>query len=211
MYDQWEGVLFFGFGSAGNDLLFSNGTARVSYDLVNAKTFVSFEIYQRSASSPVSRTSAVFISHFKTGVKYTISTKNRTCEKGSLSTTNMTTYCASEFHDSGGHPRGRIGGSMAVTNVDILEETIYSTIYQDASNCMPLFAWGLLRAPGLGIAAGADFLDLEEGIRDPSVFTPPSYCPEQMSGKEDDSWFLGLSSLFNKKTALSSQSSSPFF
>ncbi|XP_033753030.1 uncharacterized protein LOC117336525 [Pecten maximus] len=191
MYDQWEGVLFFGYASSGlQEFTFCNGTARVSYDLVNAMTFVNFDIYKRSTSSPISLTSAIVISHFNTGVKYTISTANKTCEKTPLSTTKMTTYCASEFQESKSHPRGSIGGSMPVKNVDILEETIYSTIYQDNSNCMPLFASGILKAPGVGIEGAVDFLDLQEGIKDRKIFTPPSYCPEQMSKENDEESFF---------------------
>lgn len=193
MYTQWEGVLFFGYASSGQqDFIFCNGTASVSYDLVNAMTFVNFEIYKRSASS-ISVDKGVVITHFNKGVKYTISTVNKTCEKGPVSSTKMTTYCASEFQGSKGHPHGQVGGSMAVTNIDILEGFIYSTIYQDGSNCMPLFVSGIIKAPGLGIEGAADFLDLQEGIRDPNVFTPPSYCPEQPSKDNDgDSFFASL-------------------
>ncbi|XP_069122741.1 uncharacterized protein [Argopecten irradians] len=158
MYTQWEGVLFFGYASSGQqDFIFCNGTASVSYDLVNAMTFVNFEIYKRSASS-ISVDKGVVITHFNKGVKYMISTVNKTCEKGPVSSTKMTTYCAS-----------------------------------DGSNCMPLFVSGIIKAPGLGIEGAADFLDLQEGIRDPNVFTPPSYCSEQPSKDNDgDSFFASL-------------------
>ncbi|XP_060071683.1 ependymin-like [Ylistrum balloti] len=201
MYNQWEGMLFFEFAAAGSqgDYTFSNGTTRVSYDIDNSMSLVNFEMYRWSLTSPISRYNAVVISHFKTGVKYTISVENRTCEKGSLSTKLMSTYCASDFHENEGHPRGSIGGTMPVTNLDILEEIIYSTIYQDGSNCMPLFASGFIKAPGLGINGGADFMDLEQGIKDPSVFSPPSYCPENLSGEIDDTSFFGLASFFHKK------------
>lgn len=54
-------------------------------------------------------------------------------------------------------------------------------LFLDASQCMPVFVSSVLMFPGMGLSYGADILDIREGIQNPDIFNPPSYCPKQFS------------------------------
>ncbi|XP_069122739.1 uncharacterized protein [Argopecten irradians] len=213
MINQWEGLLYFGIGAmdrqngAGThasdmpDLYITNGTVHVSYDLDNGLTYLGFERYTRSVQSPPERSRGSLISNYKTGLQYLVY-ENKTCETSTL-TDNMTAYCASEFLQNDKFPFGHIVGFTPVTNVEILPgdffSSIYVTAYQDGTNCMPLYLALTNNWPGSGSAGagGADIVDIKSGIEDPSIFTPPSYCPKTVTEKPKDPMFHFLSSFFH--------------
>ncbi|XP_033753020.1 uncharacterized protein LOC117336515 [Pecten maximus] len=215
MINQWEGLLYFGIGAMDRqngsgihdsdtpDLYITNGTVHVSYDLDNGLTYLGFDRYTRSVKSAPERSRGSLISNYKTGHQYLVY-ENKTCEMSTL-TDNMTSYCASEFLKNDNFPFGRIVGSTPVTNVEVLPgdffSSIYTTAYQDGTNCMPLYLAIINNWPGTNSAGagGADILDIKPGISDPSIFTPPSYCPKQITERSHskDPVFHWLASFFH--------------
>ncbi|XP_060071685.1 uncharacterized protein LOC132551548 [Ylistrum balloti] len=213
MLNQWEGMLYFEIGALdrGNvsglhssdkiDLYITNGTVNVSYDQENGRTYFGFDRYTRSVQSQPERSRGSLISDYKKGFQYLVY-ENKTCEKSAL-TDNMTVYCASDFLKNDNFPVGRIVGDTPVTNVEVLPgdffSSIYTTTYKVGSQCMPLYLAITNNWPGTNSAGagGADILDIKPDIADPSIFTPPTYCPKRITERSKDPMFLRLSSLFN--------------
>ncbi|KAL3882185.1 hypothetical protein ACJMK2_028553 [Sinanodonta woodiana] len=188
--DQWEGVMYFGYGNVFIDYLsipntaysFINGTINISYDKINKKIYLHIRGVEVSPLIPHPEpVETTFIYDYIKKVQYQVT--GQECDKDSLDT-DMTEECIPGDAQSFG--AATFGATSVAHNYFYTKSsdfpyTIFASVLFDdekRTTCTPLHVSFFTPSAeeGSGILNGLEIVDVTPGIKDPSIFTPPKSC-----------------------------------
>ncbi|KAL3882201.1 hypothetical protein ACJMK2_028569 [Sinanodonta woodiana] len=183
--DQWEGVIYFGYGDVFLDtsgepntfFTFVNGTINISYDKTNKKIYMRILGVQLTPLLPhPERVEMTYLFDYVHRIQYEFD--DRKCDKSSLDA-DMAAQCVPV--DILSESAGTLGASTIIytylyTKQSEVPYTVSASVIFDEIKtiCTPIHVsfFNPSVESGSGILYGLDILDVTLGIKDPGIFYP---------------------------------------